>query len=825
MPHHTPTVEEITHKFAGATVFSKLDAKSGYWSIPLEEKSQLLTTFNSPFGRFCFKRLPFGLKTSQDVFQQAMDQILDGLVGIVAIADDIVVFGKDDYEHDCNMHKLMTRAQQKGLVFNSSKCKIKEESIPFFGNIYSKHGVKPDSNKVQAIRDLSTPQNVKDLQSFLGMVNYLATYIPKISLMTAPLRQLLQKDSDFKWFSEHQKAFENIKKMICSASTLSYFNPNLPVILQVDASKESLGAALLQNDKPIAYASKSLSDIEGRYANIERELLACVFAAERFHTYVYGKHFLIQSDHRPLEMISKKNLTAAPARLQRMLMRLQKYDYEIKYKPGREMILADSLSRLPKHGKEEEINLNVTVCFVQFSTPRLSKLREATIKDEELTFLMKYILQGFPERQRDVHRDIRKFWSYRDELSIEDGLILKGKQVVIPKSLQDDYLKNIHEGHQGVTRCQQRAKSSVYWPGINKDIETIISKCTLCQKYQASQQKEPLDPILPDVPNVPWHTIGTDLFSLDGETYLIIADYFSKYPLIETLGKNCSSENVARLTSKIFSMFGVPTKIISDNGPQFQGAAYQQMTKNYGILHITSSPHHPKSQGFIERNIRTVKSLIRKSPKETDIALLNFRTTPPNANSLSPAELLFGRKIQANLPIHTSCMLDDFQRQRINERQEKSLNHHNLHSKELSDLKINQPVFFQDVARKSWFPGIITGIGPEPRSYTIQCLTTKRYLRRNRILIRPRCVTFKDDYGNVFNDIPFEIDNDVKSNTEVHTPQQINKSQVISPTPTIDKELNLQNNSKNSPSSKTEIVTVPRSRRTVKPTRRLIEEI
>ena len=182
-------------------------------------------------------------------------------------------------------------------------------------------------------------------------------------------------------------------------------------------------------------------------------------------------------------------------------------------------------------------------------------------------------------------------------------------------------------------------------------------------------------------------------------------------------------------------MFGVPTKIISDNGPQFQGAAYQQMTKNYGILHITSSPHHPKSHGFIERNIRTVKSLIRKSPKETDIALLYFRTTPPNANSLSPAELLFGRKIQANLPIHTSCMLDDFQRQKINERQEKSLNHHNLHSKELSDLKINQPVFFQDVARKSWFPGIITGIGPEPRSYTIQCLTTKRYLRRNRILI------------------------------------------------------------------------------------------
>ena len=179
------------------------------------------------------------------------------------------------------------------------------------------------------------------------MVTYLAPYIPNLSTQTTPLRQLLTKDSEFQWNHEQQHAFEDIKDMICKATTLAYFNPNKPVTIQVDASQEALGAALMQHGKVIAFASKSLTETEQRYANIERELLACVFGAERFTQYALGKHFVIESDHKPLEMISKKSLRAAPARLQRMLLRLQKFDFTLKYRPGREMVLADSLSRLP----------------------------------------------------------------------------------------------------------------------------------------------------------------------------------------------------------------------------------------------------------------------------------------------------------------------------------------------------------------------------------------------------------------------------------------------------------------------------------------------
>ncbi|CAM1325938.1 Uncharacterised protein r2_g3487 [Pycnogonum litorale] len=443
--HYTPTLEELTHRFKNANIFSKLDAKSGYWSVVLDPQSQLYTTFNSPFGRYCFKRLPFGLKISQDVFQAAMDDILDGLEGVVSIHDDIVIFGSDETEHDQRLHALMQRAREKGLVFNHQKCRIKTDEVTFFGNIYSRKGVRPDPMKVQAIVDLQSPQNVTELQSFLGMVTYLAPYIPNISEKSTALRQLWRKDAIFQWHHEHETAFINLKRSIQEVNGLQYFDPAKPAILQVDASQNALGAALTQGGVPIAFASKSLTDTEQRYANIERELLACVFGAERFHTYLYAKPFVIESDHKPLEMIARKTLFAAPPRLQRMLLRLQRYDYEINYRPGREMVLADSLSRLPKIGSDLAIDLDLQVCFVQFSTPRIYEIQVETQKDPELYLLAEYIKTGFPEVQNDLPKQIRQFWSFRDQLSIEDGIILKGYQVIIPSSLRDDYLAFIKD--------------------------------------------------------------------------------------------------------------------------------------------------------------------------------------------------------------------------------------------------------------------------------------------------------------------------------------------------------------------------------------------
>ena len=260
--HHTPTVEELTHKFASATHFSKLDAKSGYWTVQLDSDSQLLTTFNGPFGHFFFKRLPFGLKISQYVFQRAMDSILDGLPGIVSIVDDITLYGTSEVEHDRHLHGLMTRAREKGLIFNPQKCHIKTSKVPFFGNIYSKEGVRPDPAKVQAIMDISSPTNIAELQSFFGMVACLGPYIPRLSDHTVPLRQLLHKDNEFQWHHEHEDAFQKITNLIQNASTLVYFDPENPTVIQVDASIYAVGVALTQEDQVIAYTSKCLTETE-----------------------------------------------------------------------------------------------------------------------------------------------------------------------------------------------------------------------------------------------------------------------------------------------------------------------------------------------------------------------------------------------------------------------------------------------------------------------------------------------------------------------------------------------------------------------------------
>ena len=726
-PHLIPTMEELAHKFGGAQIFSKLDAKSGYWSISLDPESQLLTTFNTPFGRYCFLRLPFGLNTSQDTFQCAMDQNLEGLDGVVSIADDIAIFGTDEQEHDQRLHKLMQKARERGIVFNQGKCTIKTGEITFFGNIYSKDGVRPDPERIQAINDLKAPKNVTELQSMLGVFTYLAPYIPNLSEHTAPLRKLLQQDVEFQWNKSHDKALKGVKQLIQQANALCYFDPNKDAHVQVDASLEALGAALIQDDKVIAYASKSLTDTEKRYANIERELLACVFGAERFHTYLFGKHFIIESDHKPLEMISKKNLAAAPARLQRMLLRLQRYDYEIKYRPGKEMVLADSLSRSPNTTDPAEINLDVQVNMVQFSRNRLEELREHTQSDPTLCKLTKLIVSGLPESRRDIHPDVRPYWSFRDELSIDDGLILKGNQVVIPLTLRNHYLNQVHTGHQGVTRCQQRARSCIYWPNMNREIQERVQHCPECQKFQASQPREPLMPV--NSAPIPWHTLGTDLFTHEGKEYLIVSDYFSKYTLVEHL-TTTTSQKVADTSRHIFASFGIPNTIISENGPQFIGAAYQQMLRDFDVTHITSSPHHPMSHGFIERQIRSVKAIMRKSPQDTDKALLMMRNTPLGSQLPSPAEILFGRRLQTNLPIKTTNMNNESLREFASREASQG-------GQELPELQLNQPVLYQDVAKRTWHPGTIVGHGPEPRSYTVLCESTQRPLRRNRVMLRP----------------------------------------------------------------------------------------
>ena len=737
-PHHKiPTIEELTHQFCGSQFFSKLDAKSGYWSVQLDEESQLLTTFQTPYGRYCFTRLPFGLKVSQDIFQLKMDQILENVKCATGISDDVVVYGKTEEEHDESLRNLMKAAADNGLVFNAEKCSIKTKAITFFGATYTPEGVHPDSSKVNDLKNMPAPTSKKELQEFLGFITYMSPFIENLAQKAAPLRDLLKKDSLFLWEEHHQKCFMTLKDAVSEDATLVYFDTSTTPVLETDASIKGLGVTLLQNDKPVAFASKTLTDAETRYACIERELLAIVYGVERFHTYLYGKEFIIKTDHKPLVMITQKPLTRAPPRLQRMLLRLQQYDFKIEYKPGKEMALADTLSRLPSPNNKESIDLDITVGQVRFSTEKIEALRAETKVDQTLKQLIPIIIQGWPENIKEVPEAIRSFWSFRDELSVEDGIILKGDRVVIPKSLQQETLKQLHTAHQGIEKTRLRARDTVYWNGITNDIERVTSRCPICQEHQKNQIPETLNPH--EVPTQSWEVIGADFFELQGTHYLLIADYFSKYFVCRKMTSDCTSQRTIAVFKQVFSEQGIPRLLYTDNGPQFAAQQFKDFAKEWCFDHTTSSPTYPKSNGYIERQVQTVKLALTKAKqdgKDPDLTLLCIRTTPISPKIPSPLELLTGRKPRGNLPTrHTKNQADDLVRDLLQNRQTTQKAYHDRKAKDLPPLTPGQPVRFQDHPSSKWKEGVIQKKGPEPRSYVVET-PTGQTLRRNRVHIR-----------------------------------------------------------------------------------------
>ena len=267
--HKTPTVEEVAHEFVHFHFFTKLDAHHGYWSIVLDQQSSLLMTFNSPFGRYHFLQLPFGLVCSQDIFQKKMDQMLKECHGCIRITDDITIHGHTEVEHNACLQNLMQIAHKYDLLFNPQKTHMKAQAINFLGCLYDANGGHPDPGKVNAVHTLLAPTNVKELQEFLGLVTYLSPFIPGLSSLTTPLHGLLKKDTDFSWNCTYDAAFQWVKEAVVSDTTFRYFDPSLPITIQVDASQVGLGAALLQNGKPIAFSSKALTETECQYTNIE----------------------------------------------------------------------------------------------------------------------------------------------------------------------------------------------------------------------------------------------------------------------------------------------------------------------------------------------------------------------------------------------------------------------------------------------------------------------------------------------------------------------------------------------------------------------------
>ena len=432
-----PTLDDVTGKLSGARHFSTLDDRSGYWEIKLSDESSRLTTFNSPFGRFRYLRMPFGINCAQDVFQRHVDETYENVPGVTGISDDVLVAGNTPEEHVQRLRTTFQRAREHGQRYNLEKCQFNLHEVKYYGHVISADGVKADPKKVEAITQMPPPQNKAELQTILGMVNYLAKFVPNLSDVTAQMRDLLKKDAEFVWDSQQDAAFESMKNIITQTPALAYYDPRKPLTLQVNASARATGAVLMQEGRPVEYASRALDASKQNWAPIEREMLAIVHGCERFRQYMYGRKTTVESDHKPLEAIMKKPLSAAPKRLQSMILELQRFRYDISivHRPGKEIPVADCLSRnLSADNKpvNDEFSHRIDtavhslIATLPISGPKMEVIRAATSSDREMQVLKHVILSGWPSQRKECPEMIADHWNHRDELSVAHVSYSKG---------------------------------------------------------------------------------------------------------------------------------------------------------------------------------------------------------------------------------------------------------------------------------------------------------------------------------------------------------------------------------------------------------------
>ena len=525
----------------------------------------------------------------------------------------------------------------------------------------------------------------------------------------------------------------------------------------MDASSTGLGAALIQEGQPIAYASKALTPTQQNYAQIKKELLAVVLGCAKFEEYIVGRDVTFETDHKPLESIIKKPLHASPLGLQRMLVQLQRYpEINLVYKQGTSLHLADALSRA--HLEEQLTNaeqLDINLVEHMISDMQLVRFAEETKQDEILPDLQSVILSGWPETRSQVPAKLQEFWNYRDELTVGHGLVLKGQKIFVPKPLREEMLERLHEGHLGINKTLMKARDVLFWPGMAAEITEKVKKCPMCLEYRPCQQSEPLKSH--EIPPLPWAKVGTDLLHKNGRNYLVTIDYYSKWPELTLLNSMTSTAVITALKSQ-FTRYGVPSVLMSDNGPCYSSEQFKQFSQDWCFAHVTSSPGYPQSNGQSERSVKTLKEMLEKSDDPYK-ALLSYRNTPLDGVNLSPAQMLMGRRLRTFIPVTEEMLKPQLYEPeevlpKLKERQRKQKVHHDRTARELPPLKEGEVVRLKE--GRKWKPARVTHILPSPRSYQLE--TEKGVYRRNR---RHLLKTEESQTPDVeTDDVPMEIESD-----------------------------------------------------------------
>ena len=715
--HPLPTPEDLFATLAGGQKFSKLDLSHAYQQVLLEEKSRKFVTINTHRGLYHYNRLPFGVASAPAVFQQLMEQVLQGLPGVACYLDDVLITGKNDRDHLEHLGAVLQRLHERGFRLKKSKCVFMQFSVEYLGYQVDAEGLHATEGKVKAILEAPKPHNVKELRSFLGLVNYYGRFVPNLATMAYPLNQLLCKDVKWVWSKKCDKAFSALKEQLASQSVLVHYDVNLPLKLACDASSYGLGVVISHimpdnSERPIAYASRSLSKAERNYSQIEKEALGIIFGVTKFHKYLYGRFFTLVTDHKPLVSIlgPKSHIPPlAAARFQRWAILLSAYRYDVEFRSTAKHCNADGLSRLPLPTPEsDEISTAALVNLMQIDALPVTRhhLRQCTEGDHILSKVLQYTQNGWPKQ---LDPELKAFCNRQQELTVEAGCLLWGVRVVIPKKLRTAVLEELHTGHPGIVRMKSLARLHVWWPGIDKEIEEAVRTCESCQSIRNRPQPVPLHPWA--WPTRVWQRIHIDFAGpFQGHTFLVVVDAHSKWVEVIPMTSTTSQSTIIELR-KLFAAYGLPEHLISDNGPQFVSTEFESFLKMNGVRHTCSAPYHPQTNGEAERFVQTLKQFLRadkydRCGVQTKVSrfLLSYRSTPNSTTGRTPSELFLKRQIRTRLDLLKPNVSEV-----ITHSQSQQKYHYDKQTK-MRTFEVGEHVLVQNFrGAPKWLPGVIVG--------------------------------------------------------------------------------------------------------------------
>ncbi|CAH9101834.1 unnamed protein product [Cuscuta europaea] len=574
-----PIIEELLDELGGATIFSKLDLKSGYHQIRMKEEDRQKTAFRTHEGHYEYLVMPFGLTNAPSTFQALMNQVLRPFLRKFALVffDDILVHSRSVEEHQEHLRKVLGALQDNQLVINAKKCSFGQSKLIYLGHIISGGGVAADPTKIEAMTMWPEPKDLKGLRGFLGLTGYYRRFVQGYSKIALPLTQLLKKDS-FQWGPEATKAFEELKRTMTTLSVLATPDFDKMFIVETDASGTGLGAVLMQEGRPIAYMSKELSQRNQHKSVYERELMAIVLAVQKWRPYLLGRMFEIHTDQKSLRFLTEQRLMGEEQ--QKWTSKLMGFNFIIKYKPGVENRVADALSRRPfLH------SLSIVTC------QEWEGLEEELLKDPKCLTLFQNLVSK-PDQYPD-------FQNKKGLLYYKGKLVLPSASPRVTKIL-NEYHSSAVGGHSGYFRTMKRVSNLFYWQGMRKDIKKFVEECPTCQtnKYQALKPAGLIQPL--PIPQNIWTDISMDFIgglptSQGKDTIMVVVDRLTKSAHFLALSHPFTAKEVADLfTKEIVKLHGFPKTIVSDRDRIFLSTFWSEIFKLAGTQLKYSTAYHPR---------------------------------------------------------------------------------------------------------------------------------------------------------------------------------------------------------------------------------------